>query len=138
MDNTFNLISKANYLMNSYINLRLQEFGLTDLVSSHGTILMVLLDCEKISMSDLAKRVNKKPQTATTLVNKLVSLNLVSVLKCPNDKRLHYVELTNAGKDLKENFYLISKDLYSKQYTGISQDEVNSFKATLTKIIENL
>ncbi len=137
MDNTFNKISKINNLMSEFINLELQKIGYKDLVSSHGTILRVLFDKEAVTMCNIAKAINKKPQTVTTLIEKLSNKGLVVIEKNENDKRQTIVKLTEEGQKLKVDVLRISNDLYETQYKNINTEDLQTFKKVLNAIENN-
>lgn len=137
-DNTFALVAKANYLMNTYIEKELQKRGILGLASSHGSIIFALYENDEITMSELSKKINKTPQTVTTLVSKLIKLGYVETVKSEIDKRTTYVMLTQEGKLLFPIILEISGNLYELQYQGMSDDHIDILRSQLEKLIQNL
>lgn len=137
MDNTLNLIAKLNYLMQQFIVASLEKQGIKGIVPSHGAIVLVLLKCHKLPMNELAKRINKDPSTVTTLVKKLTNLGYTKISKDESDKRTHMVSLTLKGRELERVMLDVSEDLYKKQYSGINESEISTFRSVLERMIAN-
>ena len=137
MDNTLNLIAKLNYLMQKFIVASLEKQGIKGIVPSHGAIVFALLRHQKLPMNELAKIINKDPSTVTTLVKKLTNLGYTEISKGESDKRTSMVSLTSKGKDLEKVVQGVSDELYQKQYCGINESEINTFRSILEKMIAN-
>lgn len=112
---------------NSFLIQHLKESGLTNLVPSHGDILVCLFEGEPISMQQLAERINRDPSTVTALVKKLVAAGYASTSKNKDDHRITEVSITNKGLELRETFERINKELHAVQMSGI---DINDFEAT--------
>ena len=137
MDNLFSVISKINNQMNQFIHTRLQEEGYDKLHVSHGSILINFIDKNKHNYKELSKKINKSPQTMTTLIRKLEQENYLKINKDVNDKRNKIVTITDKGKEFIPVMLKISEELYQIQYQNINSNEVSSMRDTLNKIISN-
>ena len=61
MDNTMSLISKSKGLMDQYVKKMLEDHNVKGIVPSHGDIIVSLLRYESLTMSELAKKIDKDP-----------------------------------------------------------------------------
>ncbi len=137
MDNTVSLIGKAGKLTSLFIQRKLQEMGMEGIVPSHGDIIVALIKKESITMKEIAKMIDRDPSTVTTLVKKLVKLGYLQTSRDVVDKRAVAVSLTEMGKKVKDEVIEISEEMFEIQYRNISDEEVQTFRAVLQKIISN-
>ena len=131
------LISKIRDSTNRFITNEMDSWGAKGLAPSHGDILFLLLKSEKLTMKELAERINKDKSTITALVNKLMKQGYVEKERDIEDNRIVFVTLTEKGKQLKPMFDAISEDLISRVYKNISQNEREELIKILEKIKNN-
>ena len=131
-------ISKTRKKMISFIEKKLKEKGLNDIVPSYGNILTVFYDNGgKLNMKEIGEIIGKDKSTVTALVNKLSELGYVKKEKCKEDKRITYVKITEKGKEIENKFKEISKEVYLTAYKGFSQEEKELFLKLLKKLNNN-
>jgi len=135
--NIISLISKIRESANRFIVAEMDSWGIEGLVPSHGDILVALLKAEKLTMKELAEKIDKDKSTVTALVDKLIKQGYVEKTRDIEDNRVVFVTLTENGKALKPMFDKISKDLLSIVYKDIPQDEREVLINTLKKIKNN-
>ena len=131
------LISKVRENANRFITNEMDSWGIKGLVPSHGDILVALLKNEKLTMKELAEKIDKDKSTVTALVDKLIKQGYVEKTRDIEDNRVVFVTLTEKGKALKPMFDAISQELLSIVYKDISQNEKEELVKTLTKIKNN-
>lgn len=131
------LISKVRENANSFIINQMEACGMKGLVTSHGDILCELFENDRLSMKDLTERIDRDKSTVTVLVDKLMKHGYVEKARDVEDNRVVFVTLTEKGKALQPMFEVISKELISTSYKGISQAEKEQLIETLTKIKKN-
>ena len=136
MDNLVGLISKANRNMNEFIIKELHRNGY-NLHPSHGNIMINFVDENTLNYKELSKKINKSPQTMTTLIRKLEEEDLVVIHIDENDKRNKLVSLTKKGTVFIDVMLQISKDLYEIQYQGLTTEEKTILRTLLDKVITN-
>ena len=136
-DNTLSLISRIHQGMNEIIMKELKKAGIEGLVPSHGSILAVLFNGEKLSMNDLAAKIGKTPQTVTALVKKLTEIGYVQSEKSAQDRRTTLVSLTAQGEGLQDVFIRASEKLYETQYQGLTEEEIREFRRLLLQVWQN-
>ena len=131
-------ISKTKKKMTKFIEEKLHENGLDDLVPSYGNILTVLYDNDgSLSMKEIGELLGKEKSTITTLVNKLEKLGYVNKVKSTKDRRNTYVCLTEKGKNSEPIFGVISSEVGNTAYRNFTQDEKNELLRLLKKLNQN-
>ena len=70
IDNTFTLISRIDGEIRRFITEELAAEGIADIVPSHGAIIMELMKHGQMPMNELARRIDRTPQTVTCLIKK--------------------------------------------------------------------
>lgn len=108
---------------NRFIVDQLKQRGLSDLVPSHGDILVHLFAHEPVTMQELAQAINRDPSTVTALVRKLSDAGYVRTAKAAGDKRVTEVSLTEKGAGLRDDFAAISAKLLDTQMQGIDDGD---------------
>lgn len=128
-------ISRTRKKMLTFIESKLIEYGLSDIITSHGNILTALFENNgKLAMKEIAKKIGKDKSTVTPLINKLMQLGYIDKMNGEEDKRITYIVLTDKGAELKPKFDAISAQVYDTAYKGFSQEE----KETLLRLLKKL
>lgn len=107
-------------------------------VSSHGFILYQLSLNESLTMSQIARKINRRKSTATVLIRKLCEEGLVRIEHSSQDSRQKHISLTEKGKEYNSFTAGISRELLSVCYKGFSKNEKESLLALLLKMNENI
>jgi DNA-binding MarR family transcriptional regulator len=131
-------VSRTKNKMLRFIEDRLHENGLTDLIPSHGNILTALYENHgKLTMKEIAETIGKDKSTITPLVNKLLELGYITKEKNASDKRVTYIILTSKGKQIESRFSAISREVSSTAYKNFSREEKALFLRLLKKLNNN-
>lgn len=131
-------ISRTKKKMIQFIEKKLNEYGMDNLITSHGNILTVLYESnEKLTMGQIAKKIGKDKSTVTPLIEKLLKLGYIKKLRSEDDKRITYIVLTKKGKLLETKFNAISTQVYETAYKNFSQEEKELFLKLLKKLNNN-
>lgn len=136
-DYTIHFISKIRRRAGNYIEEELENHGIDDLIFSHGSILSVLYQHDRLMLSKIAELVGKDKSTITQHANRLEELNYIKKEKSEEDKRVTCVTLTKKGEAMREDFKDISEKLISKAYDGFSEEEQMIFLMLLKKLYSN-
>ncbi len=131
------LISKIRFGANSLILKELEKHGVTGIAPSHGDILARLFSRDAIPMTELAQAINRKKNTLTTLVDKLISLGYVEKIQNSDDARVSFICLTEKGRKLKPFFDAVSDKLIATAYCGMSDSETEKLFKLLLKMDGN-
>lgn len=136
-DNTAHLISRARCRIKEFLVDAMRAHEMGAFAPSHGDIIAVLLYHGEMTMTDLARYINRDRSTVTTLVHKLADEGYVAFKANPDDARSHLVYLTDIGLGLKGPFEAISSRLVETFWNGIDDTARIVFQDTLRQIIHN-
>ncbi len=131
-------ISGIRHKINTYLQHRLEALGCKGLVTSHGEILFRLFNYGPLTMSQMAKTIKRDPSTVTTLVNKLIKYEFITLVENKQDMRSKLIVLTSKGEAFEKEFNKISEDLNKSLLEGISESEQKLLLKILDKMDNNL
>jgi MarR family transcriptional regulator, transcriptional regulator for hemolysin len=101
-------------------------------------VLNTVAEHEGICQRDLADLTQKDRPTITRILDILEAGDLISRRAGTDDRRMFNVHLTDEGKKSIETFSMIADDVDRKAFGNISESELERFKQTLAKIMENI
>lgn len=131
-------ISKTKKKMSEFIERKLKEKNLNDLVPSYGNILTVLYDNGgRLNMKEIGALLGKDKSTITALINKLIKLDYVIKEKSKTDKRVTYIVLTKKAREIEDKFNEISKSVNQTAYKDFTDEEKEIFLRLLKKLNTN-
>ncbi|HUW64460.1 MAG TPA: MarR family transcriptional regulator [Spirochaetia bacterium] len=132
------MISRIREKANRFIMREMSLRGMEGLATSHGDILVALFNHASLSMTELARMIDREKPTVTVLVDKLVTMGYVCKATDQGDKRVTLISLTPKGRALQPDFDEISALLLDSVYRGISDEEKEVLINALMKISKNL
>jgi DNA-binding MarR family transcriptional regulator len=100
-------------------------------------ILSRLLDCDPESSAGFCRDLSYDPGAMTRMIDRLEAKGLVRRRKCPNDRRLVNLELTEAGEALMPKLRACSVEVLNRLLRGFSADEAHMLERLLARMIEN-
>jgi DNA-binding MarR family transcriptional regulator len=131
-------VSRTKNKMLHFIEERLHENGLAELIPSHGNILTALYENHgRLTMKEIAETIGKDKSTITPLVNKLLEFGYITKEKSASDKRVTYIILTSKGKQIESEFSAISREVSSTAYKDFSREEKAVFLRLFKKLNNN-
>lgn len=131
------LISNIHTAASDFLEEKLKEYGLPNMVSSHGFILYRLSLAERLTMGELAQLVNRDKSTVTVLIRKLEAAGFVEREVSEKDSRVVYIKLTPQGREYNDKTKDISRQLIERCYQGFSPEERQTTFALLKRIFNN-
>lgn len=137
VNSSISLLSHIHSITADFLTQKLSERGFPEFASSHGNILFQLSVNEKMTMGELAERINRDKSTTTVLVRKLEAEGFLTGSPDPSDKRSRIIFLTPKGKQFNKTAKTLSEELLSTFYKGFSEQEKEDFFHSLLKIQEN-
>ncbi len=137
VNSSISLLSHIHSITADFLTQKLSERGFPEFASSHGNILFQLSVNEKMTMGELAERINRDKSTTTVLVRKLEAEGFLTGTPDPSDKRSRIIFLTPKGKQFNKTAKALSEELLSTFYKGFSEQEKEDFFHSLLKIQEN-
>ena len=134
MKEMLSLISKIHEKGNQFVIKSLKDNGAEGLVPSHGDILICLYERNKMTMKDIADKINRTRPTVTVLVDKLEKLGYIKREVSDKDSRYTNISLTKKGEDFKPIFEKISNELNHMLYKNLSKEEAKLLENLLKKV----
>ncbi|HSQ88737.1 MarR family winged helix-turn-helix transcriptional regulator [Romboutsia sp.] len=131
-------VSRTKANMIKFIENKLKQNNLNDLIPTHGNVLTALYESnKKLTMKEIASKIGKDKSTVTALVNRLIDLGYVEKEKCSCDKRVTYINLTQKAMDIEDKFNYISSQVKETAYSNFTEDEKKEFLRLLRKLSTN-
>ncbi len=131
-------IAAIHEALHKWLVGELASAGLDGLAPSHGDILACLYSRGEATMHELADFAHRTRPTTTVLVDKMVSLGLVTRERSKVDTRSQVVRLTERGESLRGVFNSISERYMKLLSSGISERESKMVERILSKILSNI
>lgn len=109
----------------------LDKFNLT---YTQYITMLAMWEEEKIIFKELGKKLHLDSGTLTPVLKKLESMELIIKYRTKEDDRIVIVELTDKGRELKDQVL----DIPEKMYCGVemSKDEIVQLKYYLEKMLK--
>ena len=109
-----------------------------DLGLSHFYILTTLYREKVLSSGNLAKSLDVRNSTITSLVDRLVKLLLVKRRRCERDRRVVLVELTDKGRKLTEKLLTLRKKRLKEIVKELPEEKVKEIYESIKRVKEIL
>ena len=137
VNSSISLLSHIHSITADFLTQKLSERGFPEFASSHGNILFQLSVNEKMTMGELAERINRDKSTTTVLVRKLEAEGFLTGSPDPSDKRSRIIFLTTKGKQFNKTAKALSEELLITFYKDFTDEEKSTFLRLLLKIQNN-
>lgn len=106
--------------------------------SGQVQILIALWESDRLSQAELVTKLRVSPPTVNKMVLKLVDAGFVVNKRCPHDKRLKRVHLTNKGNEIKPKVKKQLKFLEEMILRDFSETEMILLPILLEKMVNNI
>ena len=123
---------------NVFIAAALERRGVRDLLPAHGAVLHALFEESPLRMQELARRIGRRKNTLTGLIDTLEARGYCRRERDASDGRGQRVALTEKGESMRQIQVDISKDLLRIAWNGIDEPERRRCMETLRKVLLNL
>ena len=116
-----------------------QELAELEISSAQFIVIasLALADGTK-STSDLCKGISYDAGAMTRMIDRLESKGLIRRNRCPHDRRVVYLELTEEGHRAFPRMRAISMGVVNRFLKGFSQAEARQLESYLTRMLENV
>lgn len=132
-------ISKTMKLMMTFVNTKLVEHGIKDLVPSYVNILLcIYINDGKMKMNEISRQVNKDKSTITVLINRLIERGYVQKEKSNLDRRVAYISLSEKAYGYEDFLNEVSTELKDIAFEDFSDEEKQLYINLTKRINENL
>ncbi|GIO40417.1 radical SAM mobile pair system MarR family transcriptional regulator [Paenibacillus apis] len=132
------LISKIKQIQGRLLEKALIEHGITQFNGAQGRILFVLWDNDNIPISELSEKTGLAKTTLTSMLDRLEKSGHIQRVHDPTNRRIIRIRLTEAARNLQEQYNKVSEKMNAIFYEGFSDDEIFTFENSLRKVLENL
>ena len=102
---------------------------------AHHKVLHLLSMYEGITISELLKKLKITKQSLNRVLKDLIELETILFKKDQNDTRVKHIYLSNKGKKIFEEVFLIQKKRVYNALLNSSSEQVLNFNSVLRKII---
>ena len=89
------------------------------------------------SASDLCKEMSYDAGAMTRMIDRLESKGLIRRARCPKDRRLVYLEMTEQGKEAYPRLREISMAIQNRFMRGFSRADARQLEGLLGRMLEN-
>jgi DNA-binding MarR family transcriptional regulator len=91
----------------------------------------------KKSASDLCREMSYDAGAMTRMIDRLESKGLVRRARCPQDRRLVYLEMTEEGRAVYPRLREISMAIQNRFLRGFSRTDARQLESLLERMLEN-
>jgi DNA-binding MarR family transcriptional regulator len=113
------------------------EVSALEVTAAQYVIIAQLAEREANSSAQLCKSFSYDAGAMTRMVDRLEAKGLLERRRCPDDRRLINLELTEAGKALFPKMKAISATVQNRFLRGFSKVEVRQLEEFLGRILQN-
>ncbi len=132
------LVSRIRERVNRLLIRELERHDVRGLVPSHGQVMVNLFYHPQLTMTDLARRIDRDKSTVTALMDKLVELGYVEKFKDQGDQRVTWVRATSQGRALIPAFKQMQETYMKTLFQGMSPQEQETLVRLLARVYKNL
>lgn len=132
------LVSRIRERIDRLLIGELERHDVRGLVPSHGQVLVNLFYHPRLTMTDLARRIDRDKSTLTALVDKLAELGYVEKFKDEGDQRVTWVRATDQGRALIPVFKQMQETYMNTLFKDLSSEEQQTLVQLLAKVYRNL
>ncbi|MDE6597526.1 MAG: MarR family transcriptional regulator [Clostridia bacterium] len=133
----FGLMCYLNRQLTRDNNVTFSEYGITP-VQLHAMIFLVRSERQgiKVCQRDIEKQLNLRPSSVSTLLSNLEKGGFITRTVSDDDARTKFIELTEKGKCVCRKDKLLMDECDKAIQSVLTEEEQETFKGLLTKIIE--
>lgn len=110
-----------------------QKYGVT---RTQQIILLALAIEEKLTMSQLASKINTSNEQATRAVSQLVEKGFIQRMQDIGNRRIINIRLTEKAREFIGKTKLEIMDDLLEQFNGVSDDDMEKFHEAIMQIIK--
>ncbi|MBY0200339.1 MarR family transcriptional regulator [Priestia megaterium] len=132
-DLTGYLIHRTDVKLTNYFMRQLKPYGITP--EQWGII--SILDSQKgTTQKELSQEIDKDHSTVVRMIHSMEKKGLVKKKFNEQDKRSHYLFLTEKGEEIKNTILPVVKDAHDFVTSNLTSEEVEQLKILLNKIYD--
>lgn len=113
-----------------FVNVILKDIS-KDLAKHHFMIMKMLLNEDKLFVTEIVKNLGITKSQMTASVDKLLKLDYVERWADTKDRRKIFISLTNKGKDIAEQIVVKLKKCFHHDMQVLTENELNELERGL-------
>lgn len=129
------ITNRASKKITDEFNRRLKDSGITRV---KWIALFYIGEVEGISQKELSQKMNVNESSIVRLLDRMEKEELTFRVRDSQDRRITKISLTDKGKELREELMPLGQQFQDEATKEISQEELDTFKYVLEKMIKNL
>ncbi len=130
------LLGRCNHLARERMEVRLAQYDVTP-AQTHA-LLYLHRHGGQAPQYELTEFLKVKPSTANGILDRMVEKGLVVRSVSGTDARKRFITLTDKGREKQSMFQRSFQDAEELIVRGLSPDEVETLRALLGRVIQNL
>jgi DNA-binding MarR family transcriptional regulator len=127
------LLSRVKMNLAEALDVELQPFD----ISVAQYVMLVSLAHGADSSSDICKSMSYDPGAMTRMLDRLERKKLITRVRCPEDRRVARLALTEAGKAVYPKLVERAAMVLNRKLRGFSPDEVRQLENLLQRMLMN-
>lgn len=131
------IIKKINTIARNRCNKHLRKFNITD---AQLDILFYLFESQesRINQRDLEKALQLSNPTIVSILDRLEAKGLIHRVISETDRRVRYIEVTEACRDIREDVYKGMYENEAELVAGLTDTEKKELERLLKKMLSNM
>ena len=127
------LVHRTDVKMTNYFTKRLKPYGVTP---EQWSIISILCSQRGTTQKELAAAIDKDQTTVVRMIQSMEKKGLVRKTYNDQDRRSHYLFLTEKGDEIKKAVLPIVKDAHQAVTSNLSKEEIEQLKSLLNKLYD--
>lgn len=127
------LIHRTDVKMTNYFTKVLKPYGITP---EQWSIISVLSSQRGTTQKDLAEAIDKNQTTVVRMIHSMERKSIVKKVFNEQDRRSHYLFLTEKGEEIKKTILSVVKDAHHVVSSNLSKGEIQQLKSLLNKLYD--
>ena len=125
------LIHRTDVKMTNYFTKVLKPYGITP---EQWSIISVLSSQRGTTQKELAEAIDKNQTTVVRMIHSMERKGIVKKIFNEQDRRSHYLFLTEKGEEIKKTIFSVVKDAHHVVSSNLSKGEIQQLKSLLNKL----
>lgn len=110
----------------------------TEMDPTSWRIVMILKECDWISVSEIAALAHSKLSTMTKAIQRMEAAGLVELRARAQDRRATEVRLSPAGQNCVKPAVETARRIFDRAFAGFSPERLNLLTSMLEEVVGNL
>ena len=131
------LISRVSLVVTAALKKEFASSGVEQVKPAYLGVLMSLWQEDGLKVIELGKKAGLEPSTMTGLLDRMERDQLVARGTDPNDRRVLRINLTKAGRQVRDPVLKVVERVLAEIFAGIPEDDIAQSKHLLRRVLAN-